>query len=71
MSRSEFRGFRRKALLYAVADGNLYRRAGKTLPQRLVIDSDVRKAEILKELHEEFGYKGRESTYRRVADRYY
>jgi len=37
----------------------------------LVIDSDVRKAEILKELHEEFGYKGRESTYRQVADRYY
>jgi len=37
----------------------------------LVIDSDVRKAEILKELHEEFGYKGRESTYRQVANRYY
>src|ERR1700727_1954307 len=43
----------------------------KESPQRLVIDSDDRKAEILTELHEEFGHKGRESTYRRVADRYY
>jgi len=32
MSRSEFWNFRRKALLYAVADGNLYWKAGKTLP---------------------------------------
>ena len=31
ISRSEFQNFRRKALLYAVADGNLYWKAGKTL----------------------------------------
>ena len=49
----------------------MYRRADKNVPQRLVIDSDVRKAEILKELHKDFGHKGRESTYKRVADRYY
>ena len=71
LTKAEFRSFKRRALQYAVADGNLYRRAGKGIPQRLVIDVDDRKAEILKELHEEFGHKGRESTYRRVADRYY
>jgi ribonuclease HI len=71
MGRTEFRSFKRRALQYAVTDGNLYRRAGKGVPQRLVIDTDDCKAEILKELHEEFGHKGRESTYRRVADCYY
>ena len=71
MNRAEFRGFKRKALQHAVLEGNLYRRAGKQFPQRLVIDSDVRKAEILKELHEDFGHKGRESTYKKIADRYY
>jgi ribonuclease HI len=71
LNRAEFRSFKRKALQYAVLEGNLYRRAGKNVPQRLVIDSDERKATILQELHDEFGHKGRESTYRRVADRYY
>ena len=71
MSRTEFQSFKRNALQYAVLDSNLYRRAGKHVPQRLVIDSDERKAEILKELHNDCSHKGRESTYRRVADQYY
>ena len=71
LSRAEFQSFKWKALQYAVLEGNLYRRAGKHVPQRLVIDSDERKAAILMELHDESGHKGRESTYRRVADRYY
>ena len=68
LSRAEFRSFKRKALQFAVLEGNLYRRAGKNVPQRLVIDSDERKAAILKELHDDCGHKGRESTYRRVVD---
>jgi hypothetical protein len=71
LSRAEFQSFKRNALQYAVLDSNLYQRAGKGIPQRLVIDSDERKAIILKELHDNCGHKGRESTYRRVADRYY
>ena len=71
MNRGEFRSFKRKALQFAVVDRNLYRRARKNVPQRLVIDTDERKAEILKELHKQFGHKGRESTYRRIADCYY
>jgi hypothetical protein len=71
LNRTEFRSFKRKALHYAVTDSNLYQRARKGIPQRLVVDADDCKAEILKELHKEFGHKGRESTYRRVADRYY
>lgn len=34
---------------------------------KLAIDSDERKAAILKEMHNKFGYEGRERTYRRVA----
>jgi hypothetical protein len=71
MNRTEFRSFKRRALQYAVIDCNLYQRAGKGVPQRLVIDIDNRKAEILRELHKELRHKGRESTYRRVADCYY
>jgi len=71
MNRTEFRSFKRRALQYAVTDCNLYQRVGKGVPQRLVINTDDRKAEILRELHEELRHKGRESTYRRVADRYY
>jgi hypothetical protein len=71
MNKTEFRSFKCKALQYAVTDRNLYRRVGKGVPQRLVINMDNYKAEILRELHKELRHKGRESTYQRVADRYY
>ena len=71
MSRAEFRTFRKRALRYAVRDRQLFLRGSKNIPTRLVVDSDERKAEIVRELHDESGHKGRESTYRKVADRYY
>ncbi len=54
-----------------VSDGNLYCRADKNIPQCLVIDSEERRVEIIAQLHDEYGHKGRESTYQRVTDRYY
>jgi hypothetical protein len=71
LSKAEFRSFKHRALQYAVIDSNLYQRARKRIPQRLVIDINNCKAKILKELHKDFGHKGRESTYQRVADCYY
>jgi hypothetical protein len=71
LNKNEFRSFKHKALQYAVIDSNLYQRARKGIPQRLVINTDDCKAKILKELHKELGHKGRESTYRRVTDCYY
>jgi hypothetical protein len=71
LNRTEFRSFKHRALQYAVADSNLYCKAGKGIPQRLVIDTDDCKADILKELHKEFRHKGRESTYQKVANCYY
>ena len=69
-SREEFRLFKKKALRYIVRDRQLFLTASKNIPSRLVVDSDERKAKIVRELHDESGHKGRESTYRKVADRY-
>ena len=71
LNRKEFRAFKSEALRYRVQDGHLYRRNSKNVPSRRVIDSDERKLEILKQLHDESGHRGREGTYRRIADRYW
>jgi hypothetical protein len=71
MGRGEFRAFKKRAVKYAVIDKQLYRLGSKNVPSRIVIDAEAKRREILKELHEECGHKGRESTYRKVADRYY
>lgn len=56
---------------FQVQDRTLFKRAGKNTPQTRVIDSMEERALILKRLHDETGHKGRESTYRKVADRYF
>jgi hypothetical protein len=63
LNKNKFRSFKRKALQYAVVDSNLYQRARKGIPQRLVVNTDDCKAEVFKELHKEFRHKGKESTY--------
>ena len=71
LNRKEFRAFKSEALRYRVQDYHLYRRNSKNVPSRRVIDSDERKLEILKQLHDESGHRSREGTYRRIADRYW
>lgn len=71
MSTSEFRKFRQHALNFFVRRGHLFRRASKRNPARRVVDGDERREMILKELHDDSGHRGREATYRRVADRYW
>ena len=41
------------------------------MPLRRVVISLESRTEILKELHDESGHRGRAGTYRRVADRYW
>ena len=41
------------------------------MPIRQVIDDSVERQNILQQLYNENGHKGREGTYRRVADRYW
>jgi hypothetical protein len=71
MRGSEFRNFKKRALRYAVMDKQLYLAGSKNIPSRLVVDSEEKKAGILKELYDESGHKGRESIYQKVVDRYY
>ena len=71
MSDSEFRRFRREALNYFMRNGHLFRRPNTSKPARRVVDMDTQKQQILKELHDDSGHKGKESTYTRVSDRYY
>lgn len=71
MTTKEYRLFKAKALRYQVQNKELFRRAGKRTPQTRVIDSEDLRNEVIRRLHDEMGHKGRESTYRRVADRYY
>src|SRR5436190_10806846 len=48
-------------------DDQLYQVGNKNIPSHIVIDSQERRMKILKELHDESGHKGRESTYHKIA----
>ena len=71
MSRVEFRALKREATKYSVRDRQLWRNATKAFLPRLVIDSEERRTELLGALHDEVGHRGRESTYARLAARYF
>jgi len=71
MTGKEFRKFKVEALKYIVLDGYLFRRASKNIPLRRVMDDEADRASILRALHEDSRHRGREGTYRRVADRYW
>jgi len=67
----EFRKFKAEALKFIVLDGHLFRRTSKNIPLRRVVDNETDRSSILRALHEDSGHRGREGTYRRVADRYW
>lgn len=71
MSKSDYRAFKKRAVKYMVQDKVLFRRAGQNVPCRTVVDDEKKRKEILHSLHEESGHRGREATYRKVADRYW
>jgi hypothetical protein len=71
MTRSEFRNFKRSAMRYVVRDRQLFRKQSKNVPLVRVVDDARGREEILARLHDESGHRGREGTYRKVADRYF
>ena len=71
MTIKEFNAFKKRALKFKVQDNHLFRRNSKNVPMRRVVDNLVERQNILQQLHDESGHKGREGTYRRVADRYW
>ena len=71
MTAKEARQFKQEALRFRVEGDQLYRRGSKNVPARRVIDDEESRQRILKDLHDNGGHRGREGTYRRVADRYW
>lgn len=67
----EFKKFKDEALRYRVQGKQLFRRNSKNVPSRRVVDSEEDRQRIIHQLHDEGGHKGREGTYRRIADRYW
>ena len=70
-SGKDFQLFKQQATKFLVKDKHLFRRASKNVPLRRVVDSLENRQQILQELHDGSGHRGREGTYRRVADRYW
>ena len=63
--------FKKKALQFIVQDRYLFQIASGNRPLRRVIDDvDLRK-QILQELHDESGHRGKEGTWRKAWARYY
>lgn len=71
MSRTEVRRLIRDSSNYAVRGRKLWINASKSYPSRLVIDDKEDKAIILRKLHNDVGHTGRETTYHRIANRYF
>lgn len=70
MKVKEARQFKQKALRFRVENDQLYRRGSKNVSARKVINGEEFKQRISKELHDSGGHRGREGTYKRIADRY-
>ena len=71
MSAKEFRAFKAKALTFVVNARQLYKQASKNIPRRRVVDNEAERDDILQELHDSGGHRGKEGTYKRVADRFW
>jgi hypothetical protein len=71
MSAGEFWRLRKNSADYSVRDRLLWRNATKIYPPRLVLDEDGQKSTVLHRLHSKTGHPGRESTYWKVATRYW
>jgi hypothetical protein len=66
ISRTEFRKFKREALKYRVYGRKLWRLLIKGIPIKLVISKEEIRAQILRDVYNQSGHKGRESTYYRL-----
>lgn len=70
--RGQHQAFRKKARNFCVRGKHLFRRESAKYPlPRRVVDCVRKKEELLRAAHDDAGHKGKENTYRRLADRYY
>jgi len=70
MTDKQFDSFRQYALQFLVEEGQLFRRAKPGMPPRRVIWDQNEQKDIMSQLHDESGYRGKKGSYEKVALRY-
>ena len=71
MQDGEFRRFKGFAVRFLLRDRVLYRRVKTGMPPRRVLGNTKDKTEVLRQLHDESGHRGRDGTYEKTRHRYY
>ncbi|PQE34126.1 retrotransposon nucleocapsid protein [Rutstroemia sp. NJR-2017a WRK4] len=71
LSSEEFLKFKKEALTFSVRDSKLFKVHGKGKPPTLVVGNYEDQVDVMHRVHSSFGHKGVESTYRKVADRFW
>jgi hypothetical protein len=71
LNRRGMRNLRRQARKFCVKEGILWAKAGPGRLLRRVVDIPSQQSEILQQLHEASGHRGREGTWRKVWLRYF
>ncbi|KAH5702140.1 hypothetical protein HBI20_255490 [Parastagonospora nodorum] len=71
LNRKGMRNLRRQARKFCVKEGILWAKAGPGRPLRRVVDVPSQQSEILQQLHEASGHRGREGTWRKIWTRYF
>ncbi|TFY61408.1 hypothetical protein EVJ58_g4516 [Rhodofomes roseus] len=67
---AELRNLRRRAQGFIVHDGRLWKTSRYNVPRLVVLD-EGRRRELIAEAHNDCGHRGRDPTYKKLADRYY
>jgi hypothetical protein len=71
MTDKSFESFRRFALEFLVEGGWLFRRAKSGMPPKRVVWKEEEQKNIMQQLHEESGHRGKKGTYEKIALRYW
>ena len=71
MPEGEFKRFKGFAVKFLLRDGVLYRCAKTGMPPRRVLGNAKDREEVLRQLHDESGHRGRNETYEKARLRYY
>jgi hypothetical protein len=68
---AQYQQLRKKARRFFVRDGYLFKRGRKRgFPPRRVVGTQDQRLEVIRELHDEIGHRGKQSTYDHVSRRY-
>ncbi|KAF7446281.1 Asp-protease-2 domain containing protein [Pyrenophora tritici-repentis] len=71
LNKAEFRKFKQKALRMTVRERHLFTLPSGGRPLRRVVDDPAQQQEIIRELHDNSGHRGKEGTWRKVWTRYH